>query len=45
MILRSLAVVALTLAGAGVACAQSVYLYVAPGAQVYVTPPAVYPGA
>ena len=54
MILRSLAVAALTLAGAGVACAQSVYLYVAPGASVYVTPtpngpyyngaPAVYPG-
>ena len=54
MILRSLAVAALTLAGSGVACAQSVYLYVAPGASVYVTPtpngpyyngaPAVYPG-
>src|ERR1700754_2651363 len=52
MILRSLAVAALTLAGSGVACA--VYLYVAPGASVYVTPtpngpyyngaPAVYPG-
>jgi len=27
-----------TLAGSGVACAQSVYLYVAPGASVYVTP-------
>jgi hypothetical protein len=54
MMLRSLAVAALTLAGSGVACAQSVYLYVAPGASVYVTPtpngpyyngaPAVYPG-
>jgi hypothetical protein len=54
MMLRSLAVAALTLAGLGVACAQSVYLYVAPGASVYVTPtpngpyyngaPAVYPG-
>ena len=51
MIVRSLAVAALTLAGAGVASAQSVYLYVAPGASVYVTPPAggygapaVYPG-
>ena len=53
MMLRSLAVAALTLAGSGVACAQSVYLYVAPGASVYVTPtpncpyyngaPAVYP--
>jgi len=38
MMLRSLAVAALTLAGSGVACAQSVYLYVAPGASVYVTP-------
>ena len=45
-------VAALTLAGASVANAQSVYLYVAPGASVYVTPngpdyngaPAVYPG-
>ena len=53
MMLRSLAVAALTLAGSGVACAQSVYLYVAPGASVYVTPtpngyyngaPTVYPG-
>jgi hypothetical protein len=54
MMLRSLAVAALTLAGSGIACAQSVYLYVAPGASVYVTPtpngpyyngaPAVYPG-
>jgi len=54
MMLRSLAVAALTLAGSGAACAQSVYLYVAPGASVYVTPtpngpyyngaPAVYPG-
>lgn len=51
--IRSLAVAALTLAGLGVACAQSVYLYLAPGASVYVTPtpngpyyngaPAVYP--
>jgi len=48
-----LVVAALTLAGSGIACAQSVYLYVAPGASVYVTPtpngpygaPAVYPGA
>jgi hypothetical protein len=38
MMLRSLAVAALTVAGSGVACAQSVYLYVAPGASVYVTP-------
>jgi hypothetical protein len=38
MMFRSLAVAALTLAGSGVACAQSVYLYVAPGASVYVTP-------
>ena len=55
MMLRSLAVAALTLAGSGIACAQSVYLYVAPGASVYVAPtpngayyngaPAVYPGA
>jgi|SoiMethySBSTD1v2_1073268.scaffolds.fasta_scaffold614528_1 hypothetical protein len=56
MMLRSLAVAALTLAGSGIACAQSVYLHVAPGATVYVTPapngpyyngngaPAVYPG-
>jgi hypothetical protein len=54
MMLRSLAVAALTLAGSGIACAQSVYLYVAPGASVYVAPipngayyngaPAVYPG-
>ena len=54
MMLRSLAVAALTVAGLGVAYAQSVYLYVAPGASVYVTPtpngpyyngaPAVYPG-
>ena len=54
MMLRSLAVAALTLAGSGIACAQSIYLYVAPGASVYVTPtpngaysngvPAVYPG-
>lgn len=53
MMLRSLAVAALILAGSGAACAQSVYLYVAPGASVYVTPtpngpyyngaPAVYP--
>ena len=51
----ALAVAALTLAGSGVACAQSVYLYVAPGASVYVTPPphdpyyngapAVHPGS
>jgi hypothetical protein len=55
MMLRSLAVAALILAGSGVASAQSVYLYVAPGASVYVTPtpngpyyngaPAVYSGA
>jgi hypothetical protein len=38
MMLRSLAVAALTVTGSGVACAQSVYLYVAPGASVYVTP-------
>jgi hypothetical protein len=38
MMLRSLTVAALTLAGSGVACAQSVYLYVAPSASVYVTP-------
>ena len=52
MMLRPLAIAALTLAGASVASAQSVYLYVAPGASVYVTPngpdyngaPAVYPG-
>jgi hypothetical protein len=54
MMLRSLAVAALTLAGSGIACAQSIYLYVAPGASVYVTPTpdgayyngalAVYPG-
>ena len=54
MMLRPLAVAALILAGASVASAQSVYLYVAPGASVYVTPtpngpdyngaPAVYPG-
>lgn len=54
MMLRSLALAALTFAGSSVACAQSVYLYVAPGASVYVTPtpngpyyngpPAVYPG-
>jgi hypothetical protein len=54
MMLRPLAVVALTLAGSSVACAQSVYLYVAPGASVYVAPtpngpyyngaPSVYPG-
>jgi len=54
MMLRSLTVAALTLAGSGIACAQSVYLYVAPGASVYVAPtpngayyngaPAVYPG-
>src|SRR5436190_1308848 len=37
MMLRSLAIAALTLAGSGIACAQSVYLYVAPGASVYVT--------
>ena len=53
MMRRSLAVAALTLAGSGIACAQSVYLYVAPGASVYVSPtpngvyynqaPAVYP--
>jgi hypothetical protein len=34
MMLRSLAVAALTLAGSGVVYAQSVYLYVAPGASV-----------
>jgi hypothetical protein len=49
MMLRSLAIAALTLAGSGIACAQSVYLYVAPGASVYVTstPPngAYYNGA
>jgi hypothetical protein len=55
MMLRSLAVAALVVAGSGVACAQSVYLYVAPGASVYVTPtpngpyyngaPALYQGA
>jgi len=54
MMLRSLAVAALTVAASGVACAQSVYLYVAPGASVYVTPtpngyfngaPTVYEGA
>jgi len=39
MMLRSLAIAALTLAGSGIACAQSVYLYVAPGASVYVTYP------
>jgi hypothetical protein len=52
MMLRFLAVAAFTLAGSAVACAQSVYLYVAPGASVYVTPApngpyyngAVYPG-
>src|SRR5262245_20203293 len=54
MMLRSLALAALTVASSGVAFAQSVYLYVAPGASVYVTPtpngpyyngaPAVYPG-
>ena len=53
MMFRSLAVAALTLAGSGVACAQSVSIYVSPGATVYVTPspngyyngaPAVYPG-
>lgn len=54
MMLRSLAVAALTLAGSGVSFAQSVYLYVAPGASVYVVPtphaqyydgaPAIYPG-
>ena len=38
MMLRSFAVAALVLAGSGFACAQSVYLYVAPGASVYVTP-------
>ena len=52
MMLRSLAGAALIFAGSGVACAQSVYLYVAPGASVYVTPggpygaaPTLYPGA
>ena len=54
MMLRSLAVAALTVAASGVACAQSVYLYFAPGASVYVTPtpngyfngaPTVYEGA
>jgi hypothetical protein len=54
MMLRPVVVAALTLTGSGVACAQSVYLYVAPGASVYVTPtpngpyyngaPAVHPG-
>jgi hypothetical protein len=54
MMLRPLAVAALALAGSSVACAQSVYLYVAPGASVYVTPtpnspyyngaPGVHPG-
>jgi hypothetical protein len=54
MMLRPLVIVAaLTFAGSGLACAQSVYLYIAPGASVYVTPapngpyynhaPAVYP--
>jgi hypothetical protein len=37
MMLRFLAVAALSLASSGVACAQSVYLYVASGASVYVT--------
>jgi hypothetical protein len=40
MLYRSLAAAALTLAGTGAALAQTVYLYVAPGASVYVTPPA-----
>jgi hypothetical protein len=53
MIVRSLAVAAFVLAGSSIACAQSVYVYVAPGASVHVTPmpngpyynggPAVYP--
>jgi hypothetical protein len=38
MMRRFLAVAALTLACSGIACAQSVYLYVAPGASVYVSP-------
>jgi len=33
----SFAIAALTFAGSGIACAQSVYLYVAPGASVYVS--------
>src|SRR5262249_6758841 len=52
MMLHSLAVAALMVTGSGVVCAQSVYLYVAPGASVYVTPtpngygaPTVYEGA
>jgi len=47
MMVRSLAVAALAVTASGVACAQSVYLYVAPGASVYVTPApngAVYQG-
>jgi hypothetical protein len=45
MVYRSLAVAVLTLAGVGVADAQSVYVapggvYAGPGANVYVTPPA-----
>lgn len=53
MMLRSLSVAAFVLAGSGIACAQSVSIYVAPGASVLVTPmpngpyyngaPAVYP--
>jgi hypothetical protein len=39
MMYRSLAIVALTLASSGPALAQSIYLYVAPGASVYVGAP------
>ena len=39
MMYRSLAIVALTLASSGPAFAQSIYLYVAPGATVYVGTP------
>jgi hypothetical protein len=54
MTLRSPAVAALALVGSGVSSPQSVCLYVAPGASVYVVPtlrgqyydaaPAIYPG-
>jgi hypothetical protein len=37
MMRRSLAIAAITFAGSSIACAQSVYLYVAPGASVYVS--------
>jgi hypothetical protein len=39
MLCRSLAVAALTLASSGAALAQSIYLYVAPGASVFVSAP------